>query len=124
MCLGYSLGLRVIWSSLANLLYWLTRKLPEGMKRGDLNVEVIYGLPTPRKITLVALGEPRLPFHLYRTRVGWQVLSITVFPFVSDFILYFGHQIKGLSLIILMLFFQDIHVGGVVFVISTARHNE
>lgn len=65
MCPGYTLGLKVIQSSLANLLHGFIWKLPEGMKVEDLNMEEIWGLSTPRKIPLVVVAEPRLPNHLY-----------------------------------------------------------
>uniref|UniRef100_A0A5B6Z7R2 Uncharacterized protein n=2 Tax=Davidia involucrata TaxID=16924 RepID=A0A5B6Z7R2_DAVIN len=66
MCPGYSLGLKVIQSSLANLLHGFTWKLPAHyMKPEDLNMEEIFGLSTPKKIPLVAVVQPRLPLHLY-----------------------------------------------------------
>ncbi|XP_048323200.2 dimethylnonatriene synthase [Ziziphus jujuba] len=65
MCPGYSLGLKVIQSSLANLLHGFTWKLPPNMKKEDLNMEEIFGLSTPKKFPLVAVAEPRLPAHLY-----------------------------------------------------------
>nr|QNS29939.1 cytochrome P450 [Nothapodytes nimmoniana] len=65
MCPGYSLGLKVIQSSLANLLHGFKWKLPNNMKPEDLNMEEIFGLSTPKKIPLVAIIEPRLPLHLY-----------------------------------------------------------
>ncbi|KAJ8774005.1 hypothetical protein K2173_009436 [Erythroxylum novogranatense] len=65
MCPGYSLGLKVIQTSLANLLHGFTWKLPGDMKKEDLNMEEIFGLSTPRKIPLAAVPEPRLPLHLY-----------------------------------------------------------
>lgn len=65
MCPGYSLGLKVIQSSLANLLHGFKWKLPGDMKPGDLSMEEIFGLSTPKKIPLVAMAEPRLPAHLY-----------------------------------------------------------
>lgn len=65
MCPGYSLGLKVIQSSLANLLHGYRWKLPTDMKPEDLDMDEIFGLSTPRKIPLVAVVEPRLPRHLY-----------------------------------------------------------
>lgn len=65
MCPGYTLGLKVIQSSLANLLHGFTWKLPEGMGPKDLDMEEIYGLSTPKKIPLRVIGEPRLPPNLY-----------------------------------------------------------
>ncbi|KAL1538101.1 trimethyltridecatetraene synthase-like isoform X1 [Salvia divinorum] len=65
MCPGYALGLKVIQSSLANLLHGFNWRLPNEMKHGDLNMEETYGLSTPKKIPLVVLAEPRLPLNLY-----------------------------------------------------------
>ena len=65
MCPGYPLGLKVIQSSLANLLHGFNWRLPNNTKKEDLNMEEIFGLSTPKKIPLVAVVEPRLPSHLY-----------------------------------------------------------
>ncbi|XP_022731091.1 flavonoid 3'-monooxygenase-like [Durio zibethinus] len=66
MCPGYSLGLKMIQSSLANLLHGFNWKLPDNTKAEDLSMEEVYGLATPRKFPLVAVLEPRLPLHLYK----------------------------------------------------------
>ncbi|CAA3009827.1 cytochrome P450 71A1-like [Olea europaea subsp. europaea] len=65
MCPGYSLGLKVIESSFANLLHGYNWRLPENMRPQDLNMEEIFGLSTPRKFPLVAVAEPRLPLVIY-----------------------------------------------------------
>ncbi|XP_042514743.1 trimethyltridecatetraene synthase-like [Macadamia integrifolia] len=65
MCPGYSLGLKVIQSSLANLLQGFDWKLPGQMKPEDLNMEEIFGLSTPKKFPLVTVVQPRLPAHVY-----------------------------------------------------------
>ncbi|XP_021716536.1 cytochrome P450 71A1-like [Chenopodium quinoa] len=65
MCPGYSLGLKVIETSLANLLHGFIWKLPSNMKPEDLDMKEIYGLSNPKKIPLVACAEPRLPHHMY-----------------------------------------------------------
>ncbi|PON35700.1 Cytochrome P450, E-class, group I [Parasponia andersonii] len=65
MCPGYSLGLKVIQSSLANLLHGFTWKLPGSMKKEDLDMDEIFGLTTPKKVPLVVVAEPRLPPHVY-----------------------------------------------------------
>lgn len=65
MCPGYSLGLKVIQTSLANLLHGFNWKLPGIMNKEDLNMEEIFGLSTPRKVALVTVAEPRLPLHIY-----------------------------------------------------------
>lgn len=65
MCPGYSLGLKVIQSNLANLLHGFAWKLPGNMTEKDLNMEEIFGLSTPKKFPLEAVVEPRLAPHLY-----------------------------------------------------------
>ncbi|TYG64280.1 hypothetical protein ES288_D06G094700v1 [Gossypium darwinii] len=65
MCPGYSLGVKMIQSSLANLLHGFNWKLPDNTKAEDLSMDEVYGLATPRKFPLVAVIEPRLPLHLY-----------------------------------------------------------
>uniref|UniRef100_A0A0A0L9M4 Uncharacterized protein n=1 Tax=Cucumis sativus TaxID=3659 RepID=A0A0A0L9M4_CUCSA len=65
MCPGYSLGLKVILSTLANLLHGFNWKLPGDMEKEDLNMEESFGLSTPKKYPLDAVAEPRLPPHLY-----------------------------------------------------------
>ena len=65
MCPGYSLGLKVIQCSLANVLHGFTWNLPPNMKKEDLDMDEIFGLSTPKKIPLVAIIEPRLPPHVY-----------------------------------------------------------
>ncbi|XP_074268228.1 trimethyltridecatetraene synthase-like [Silene latifolia] len=69
MCPGYSLGLKVIESSLANLIHGFTWKLPENMKPEDVDMEEIYGLSNPKKIPLITCAKPRLPHHLYYSNV-------------------------------------------------------
>lgn len=65
MCPGYTLGLKVIESSLANLLHGFYWKLPDSMTTEDLNMDEIFGLSTPKEIPLVTLAQPRLPLELY-----------------------------------------------------------
>lgn len=65
MCPGYSLGLKVIQVSLANLLHGFEWSLPDGMTREELSMEEIFGLSTPRKFPLEAVVQPKLPAHLY-----------------------------------------------------------
>ncbi|XP_021716065.1 cytochrome P450 71A1-like [Chenopodium quinoa] len=64
MCPGYNLGLKVIESSLANLLQGFAWKLPEDMKAQYLAMEEIYGASEPKKIP--SCTEPRLPHHMYQ----------------------------------------------------------
>lgn len=65
MCPGYSLGLKVIQASLANLLHGFKWRLADDMTPENLNMEEIFGLSTPRKFPLAAVLEPRLPLNLY-----------------------------------------------------------
>ncbi|KAK9081616.1 LOW QUALITY PROTEIN: hypothetical protein Syun_031399 [Stephania yunnanensis] len=65
MCPGYLLGLKVIQSTLANLIHGFEWKLAGGMSEEGLDMEEIFGLSTPRKIPLNVIVEPRLPTHLY-----------------------------------------------------------
>ncbi|CAA3025256.1 cytochrome P450 71A1-like [Olea europaea subsp. europaea] len=65
MCPGYSLGLKVIQASLANLLHGFKWRLADDMTPKNLNMEEIFGLSTPRKFPLAAVVEPRLPLNLY-----------------------------------------------------------
>jgi cytochrome P450 len=65
ICPGYPLGLKVIQTSVANLLHEFKWKLPNNMTAKDLNMEEILGLSAPRKVPLVAVLEPRLPSELY-----------------------------------------------------------
>lgn len=65
MCVGYPIGLKVIQSSLANLIHGFNWKLPCDMKREDLSMEEAHGLSIPRKLPLEVVVEPKLPFHLY-----------------------------------------------------------
>ncbi|KAL5725603.1 hypothetical protein ACHQM5_008732 [Ranunculus cassubicifolius] len=67
MCPGYTLGLKVIQSTLANLLHGFLWSLPDKMKPEDLDMNEIFGLSTPMKYPLVTVVEPRLPAHLYLT---------------------------------------------------------
>ncbi|KAL8122913.1 trimethyltridecatetraene synthase-like [Apium graveolens] len=65
MCPGYALGLKVIESSLANLLHGFNWKLPDSLQKDDVNMEEIFGLSTPKKIPLVIVPESRLHPDLY-----------------------------------------------------------
>uniref|UniRef100_A0A0E0M1R2 Cytochrome P450 n=1 Tax=Oryza punctata TaxID=4537 RepID=A0A0E0M1R2_ORYPU len=65
MCPGHSLGLKVIQLSLASLLHGFEWSLPDGVSAGELSMEEVFGLSTPRKIPLEAVAKPKLPAHLY-----------------------------------------------------------
>lgn len=61
ICPGYPLGLKVIQTSVANLLHGLKWKLPNNMTAKDLNMEEIFGLSAPRKSRLLLFWS--LGFH-------------------------------------------------------------
>ncbi|KAJ4731748.1 cytochrome P450 family 71 polypeptide [Rhynchospora pubera] len=65
MCPGYSLGLKMIQMSIANLLHGFKWRLPDGVKEADLSMEEIFGLSTPKKEPLQAVVEPKLLARLY-----------------------------------------------------------
>ncbi|KAK4383518.1 Trimethyltridecatetraene synthase [Sesamum angolense] len=64
-CPGYALGLKVIRTTLANLLHGFELKLVGGMKPEDVSVEEVYGLTTHPKEPLTIIMEPTLADHLY-----------------------------------------------------------
>ena len=65
MCPGYTLGLRMVQVTLANLLHAFAWRLPDGVAAEELSMEEKFGLAVPRKVPLEAVAEPRLPAHLY-----------------------------------------------------------
>ncbi|KAL9462904.1 hypothetical protein AB3S75_000837 [Citrus x aurantiifolia] len=66
MCPGYGLGLKVVQSTLANLLHGFEWKLPGDMKSEDLDMDDRFGLTMPRKIPLLIVpSKPQLSHHLY-----------------------------------------------------------
>ncbi|KAH9667694.1 Flavonoid 3-monooxygenase [Citrus sinensis] len=65
MCVGYALGLKMVQSTLANLLHGFEWKLPGDMKKEDLDMEEISGGSTTRKNPLLVVPKPRLPLDLY-----------------------------------------------------------
>ncbi|KAI4329076.1 hypothetical protein L6164_021378 [Bauhinia variegata] len=69
MCPAYSLGLRVVQATVANLLHGFQWRLTGNMKAEDLKMEETYGLSTPIKEPLKVVVYPRLPLHLYSNLV-------------------------------------------------------
>ncbi|KAJ7979239.1 Cytochrome P450 [Quillaja saponaria] len=65
MCPGYTLGLKMVQSNLANMLHGFNWRLTDNMKPKDLSMDEVFGLATHRKFPLVVMVEPRLPLHLY-----------------------------------------------------------
>jgi cytochrome P450 len=65
MCPGYTLGLKMVQLTLANLLHAFAWRLPDGVAAAELSMEEKYGLSMPRAVPLEAVIEPKLPAHLY-----------------------------------------------------------
>ncbi|KAL0395276.1 UNVERIFIED_CONTAM: Trimethyltridecatetraene synthase [Sesamum latifolium] len=64
-CLGYDLGLKIVRTTLANLLHGFELILIEGMKPKDVSLEEVYALTTHPKEPLTIIIESRLPEYLY-----------------------------------------------------------
>uniref|UniRef100_A0A3Q7G6K9 Cytochrome P450 n=1 Tax=Solanum lycopersicum TaxID=4081 RepID=A0A3Q7G6K9_SOLLC len=64
-CPGYSLGLKVVQTTMANLLHGFNWKLGGDMKPEDISMDEIYGLTIHPKNPISLIMEPRLPLHLY-----------------------------------------------------------
>ncbi|PIA50744.1 hypothetical protein AQUCO_01200169v1 [Aquilegia coerulea] len=65
-CPGYSLGLRLVRTTVANVFHGFNWKFPEGMKPEDICMVERYGLTTCPEIPASVIPEPRLPIHLYK----------------------------------------------------------
>ncbi|KAI9119895.1 hypothetical protein K1719_009284 [Acacia pycnantha] len=65
ICPGYTLGLKVVQVSLANLVHGFSWSLPGNMKVEDLDMEETLKLTNSRKQPLEAVVKPRLSSHLY-----------------------------------------------------------
>nr|BAL46504.1 cytochrome P450 monooxygenase [Diospyros kaki] len=65
MCPAYRLGMKMIQSTLANLLHGFDCRLPGGVKPEEVDMEEEYGLTTHRKIPIAVVMEPRFPDHMY-----------------------------------------------------------
>ncbi|XP_049369144.1 trimethyltridecatetraene synthase-like [Solanum verrucosum] len=64
-CPGYSLGMRLVRTTMANLLHGFNWKLTGDMRPEDISMEEIYGLTTHPKKPISVIMEPKLPLHLY-----------------------------------------------------------
>ncbi|KAG6435244.1 hypothetical protein SASPL_100114 [Salvia splendens] len=64
-CPGHKLGLKLVRTTLANLLHGFDLRLVEGMKPQDVCLEELYGLTVHPKEPLQLIMEPRLPSHLF-----------------------------------------------------------
>ncbi|XP_052191572.1 trimethyltridecatetraene synthase-like [Diospyros lotus] len=70
MCPAYRLGMKMIQSTLANLLHGFDCRLPGGVKPEEVDMEEEYGLTTHRKIPIAVAMEPRFPDHMYELLVS------------------------------------------------------
>ncbi|XP_027185702.1 cytochrome P450 71A1-like [Coffea eugenioides] len=64
-CPGDNLGLKLVRSTLANLLHGFNWKLPHGMKPEEICMEELYGFITHPRTPVAMIPEPRLPVNLY-----------------------------------------------------------
>ncbi|KAL3641477.1 hypothetical protein CASFOL_016445 [Castilleja foliolosa] len=64
-CPGYNLGLKIVRTTLANLIHGFDLRLVEGMSVEDICMEEEYGLTTHPKKPLTIIMKPTLPNHLY-----------------------------------------------------------
>ncbi|KAL6525296.1 hypothetical protein OROMI_030889 [Orobanche minor] len=64
-CPGYNLGLKIVRTTLANLIHGFDLRLIEGMKCEDISMEEEYGSTTHPKNPIAIIMEPTLPSHLY-----------------------------------------------------------
>ncbi|PHU20080.1 hypothetical protein BC332_11231 [Capsicum chinense] len=62
-CLGYNFGIKVVRTTMADLLHGFNWKLAGNLE--DISMEEIYGLTTHPKRPISMIMEPRLPLHLY-----------------------------------------------------------
>ncbi|PWA37112.1 cytochrome P450 [Artemisia annua] len=65
MCPGYSLGLKIMESSLANLLHGFNWKLPGEMTKEEVSMEELFGLTTCLKTPLVVVATQKLALEMY-----------------------------------------------------------
>jgi typhasterol/6-deoxotyphasterol 2alpha-hydroxylase len=65
MCPGYSLGRKIMESSLANLLHGFSWELPNGMPKDELKMDEVFGLTTCLKTPLVVVPKPKLAVKMY-----------------------------------------------------------
>ncbi|XP_057793710.1 trimethyltridecatetraene synthase-like [Salvia miltiorrhiza] len=65
ICPAYNLGLKIVRTTLANLLHGFEVELEEGMRGEDVSLEEQYGLATNPKHPVSIIVKPTLPAHLY-----------------------------------------------------------
>ncbi|RWV79881.1 hypothetical protein GW17_00058924 [Ensete ventricosum] len=64
-CPGMQLGLHALELAVAQLTHCFSWELPNGMKRGELDMGDVFGLTAPRAVRLVAVPTPRLTCSPY-----------------------------------------------------------
>ncbi|XP_004237821.1 cytochrome P450 71A1-like [Solanum lycopersicum] len=64
-CPGNSLGMKVVRTTMANLLHGFNWKLGGDMRSEDISMDEISGLTTHLKNPISLITEPRLSLHLY-----------------------------------------------------------
>ncbi|KAH0777140.1 hypothetical protein KY290_008551 [Solanum tuberosum] len=64
-CPGYSFGIKLVGTALANLLHGFNWRLTGDIKPEEISMKEIYGLTTHPEKPISMIMEPRLPLHLY-----------------------------------------------------------
>ncbi|KAH0715575.1 hypothetical protein KY284_008480 [Solanum tuberosum] len=64
-CPGYSFGIKLVGTALANLLHGFNWRLTCDIKPEEISMKEIYGLTTHPEKPISMIMEPRLPLHLY-----------------------------------------------------------
>ncbi|KAH0777803.1 hypothetical protein KY290_009214 [Solanum tuberosum] len=64
-CPGYSFGINLVGTTLANLLHGFNWRLTGDIKPEEISMKEIYGLTTHPEKPISKIMEPRLPLHLY-----------------------------------------------------------
>nr|XP_016482051.1 PREDICTED: cytochrome P450 71A1-like [Nicotiana tabacum] len=64
-CPAFNLGIKIVRTTLANLLHGFNWKLAGDTKPENISMEKIYGLTTHPKKPISMIMEPRLSNHLY-----------------------------------------------------------
>ncbi|KAH6795333.1 hypothetical protein C2S51_036319 [Perilla frutescens var. frutescens] len=65
ICVGHKLAIKVVGTTLANLLHGFDLKLVEGMMPQDICMDEVYGIAVHPKHPFPIIMEPTLPPHLY-----------------------------------------------------------
>ncbi|GAA0172316.1 oxygenase [Lithospermum erythrorhizon] len=65
-CPGYSLGLRLVRTTVGNVFHGFNWKFPEGFTKDDICMSERYGLTTCPEVSTSVIPEPRFPAHFYQ----------------------------------------------------------